>query len=292
MTYGFYVIDSLRDSTVLRPPTDAPNMYMARTARTALTLLVALASSIISHAMDTVTVLASSQQLIVSQHGVPLNSTDLYNIDYAEIYPEYCGGVMKLNNTIATTASLIFNGIAIEVTYVLTSIGGDAMIYLDGRYQETFNSHSVDNSCSLGHTNITNLPQKPHNITVVNANVLNATFLSSFTYTPYSEIASTNVVRAPSQSAPVPVSLSDMATLQPSSTPASALSNSKASKGSIVGGVIGGFIVLIVALLITYIIRRRPRISTLSRASVRFDYASSVESEKQDFSPHDSSTIP
>ncbi|KAG8990970.1 hypothetical protein FRB94_012956 [Tulasnella sp. JGI-2019a] len=288
MTYAFYVIDSLRDSTVLRPPTDAPNMYMGRTARAALTLLVALASSIITHAMDTVTVLASSQQLIVSQHGVPLNSTDLYNVDYAEIHPEYCGGVMKLNNTIATTASLIFNGTAIEVNYVLTSIGGDAMIYLDGRYQKTFNSHSVDNSCSLGRTNITNLSQKPHNITVINANVLNATFLSSLTYTPYS----TNVVRAPSQSAPVPVSLSDMATLQPSPTPASALSKSKASKGSIVGGVIGGFAVLIVALLITYIIRRRSRVSTLSRASVRFDYASSVESEKQDFSPHDSSTIP
>ncbi|KAG9023976.1 hypothetical protein FRB95_012235 [Tulasnella sp. JGI-2019a] len=306
---------------------------MGGTVRGVLTLLVMLAWSIITQAMDTVTVLASSQQLIVSQQGVLLkytacymafngclsapylvssiSSTYLYNMDYAEIYPEYCGGVMKLNSTIATSTSLIFNGVsnlhtlenltsvklylyplmtlphsplkgtAIKVNYVLTSISGDGMIYLDGCYEGTFKSHSLENSCNVGEAGITNLPEKPHNITVVNANVMNATFLSSFIYTPYS---STDVARASTQSTPVSASLSmHMATLQLTPTLASAPSTSKASKGPVIGGVIGGIIILIVALFIIHIIRRRSRLSTPSRASTGFDGASSVESEKRDF---------
>ncbi|KAG8996401.1 hypothetical protein FRB94_008354 [Tulasnella sp. JGI-2019a] len=157
---------------------------MGGTIQIIIALLFAFACSINAQQDGVVTVLANSTQLVVSQDGIPLNQTYLYSQPYAGYYPESCGGVLKLNSTVDTAATLIFVGTAIEIVYVLFPAGGNGMVYLDGQYQGDIDSYSVDASCTTSISTLTNLTPQSHNITIINKDVQKATVLYSLNYTP------------------------------------------------------------------------------------------------------------
>ncbi|KAG8996402.1 hypothetical protein FRB94_008355 [Tulasnella sp. JGI-2019a] len=196
---------------------------MGATIKTIFTLLFAFVWSISAQQVDGVTVLANSTQLVVSQDGVPLTQGYLYSQPYAGYYPQSCGGVLKLNSTVDTAATLIFVGTAIEIVYVLFPTGGNGMVYLDGQYQGDIDSYSVDASCTTSISSLTNLTPKSHNLTIINKDVLTGTAIYGLVYTP--------------------------------ATPSTV--KSKTSKGPIIGGVVAG--ILIFALLIFVLWRRRSR---------------------------------
>ncbi|KAG9029487.1 hypothetical protein FRB95_005254 [Tulasnella sp. JGI-2019a] len=228
---------------------------MGGTIKTIVTLLFAFACGISAQQDDIVTVLVNSTQLIVSQNGIPLSQSYLYSQPYAGYYPQSCGGVLKLNSTVDTAATLIFVGTAIKIVYVLFPTGGNGMVYLDGQYQGDIDSYSVDASCTTSISSLSNLAPKSHNVTIVNKDVQTGTAIYSlawvilwcfvgiilpsitpsyeFSYTPY--------------------------------TPSAA----KVSKGPIIGGAVAGILILV--LLLILVLKRRPRQRQSNRSTTSFD---------------------
>ncbi|KAG8987241.1 hypothetical protein FRB94_002065 [Tulasnella sp. JGI-2019a] len=155
---------------------------MYGTFKRVLTLLAIFAWTICAQEGGATIVLANSTELIISQDGVPLSEAYLKSVNYAGFYPNYCGGMMALNSTVDEAMTLIFQGSAIELVFLLTPLGGDAWIYMDGEEVTTINSFSSIDECDTGKVGTTDLPQGTHNFTILNADLLTLTSVSYIAY--------------------------------------------------------------------------------------------------------------
>ncbi|KAG8989942.1 hypothetical protein FRB93_003404 [Tulasnella sp. JGI-2019a] len=214
---------------------------MHATIESVLALLFLFALSATAQTSSSITVPLNSSQVVISQNGVPLSRTYLQSDSVVNAgYYDLCGGAMVLDSTVNSAATMIFNGTAIQVEFLLGSMGGDTNLYLDGVFWETVSTYAAENvtACDIARATNVNLSQEPHNITVINANIYTRTHILNFVYTPYIYVAPTSAL--PPSNAP------RSATPTPQPTPPATQSNNTIPIGPIIGGVIGLAILLTV----------------------------------------------
>ncbi|KAG8845125.1 hypothetical protein FRB96_002727 [Tulasnella sp. 330] len=197
-----------------------------------------------------VNIMMDSPLVVYSLYGVNLSASFLVdsvsNPDAG--YWDECGGVVLLNSYVDSTASILFNGTEIAVSFLLSTNGGPADLYLDGEYWETAitQSSNIPADCQFYNAININLSEQTHNITVINSNPSNVSYLAGFSYIPFTTVTPTT-------------SLSSANATQPMPTATSALSVKHNSMGPIIGGVIGGLVILVAGVIILVILLRRRR---------------------------------